>query len=290
MALDDCNKQVCSEDMIHEDSFSDTDTPSQRSLSQKVEKKVLKDLVSSCTSTRDRAALLGSSGNHSGSWLRNRPVVWTGGKMKAACYKLCVFRTLRMTLQSTSDGCVGCQEEKIDDLGDHALRCKHGTGRGLRHNLLKNWLNDQIQKIGCNTQLEKSGLLGNSDRPADIYVYDWSRGEHVALDIGVTSVTRSSVVSRASTTRGAACEEYAAAKVRKYRARCEAKGFRFIPLVVESTGTWTKEAKQFLNVLASRIAAKKRRPLEDAKCQMYRSLSSVLQKGNAIAILNHHSF
>ncbi len=157
--------------------------------------------------------------------------------MKPACYKLCAFRTLRMTLQSTSEACEGCQEEKIDDYGDHALRCKHGTGRGLRHNLLKNWINDQIQKVGCNTQMEKPGLLGNSDRPADIYVYDWSRGEHVALDIGVTSVSRPSVVGRASTTRGAACEEYAASKVRKYRARCEAKGFRFIPLVVETTGT-----------------------------------------------------
>ncbi len=289
LALRDFNERVVAEDRIQKDSFTETHTPSQRFLSQKVEKKVLKDLITA-SSPRDRAILLGVSGNHSGAWMRNLPVAWTGGKMSKAYYKLSVYRTLRMTLRSTNKTCEGCGEGCIDDFGDHALRCKHGTGRGLRHNLIKNWLNGQINDVGCTTQLEKPGLLDNSDRPADIYVFEWEQGQNVALDVGVTSVSRPTIVQKASTTRGAACAEYAAIKVRKYRARCEEKGFRFIPLVVESTGTWTKEAKKFLDTLASRIAAKKSMSLDDAKCQMYRSLSSVLQKGNAIAMLHHHRF
>ncbi len=289
LALRDYNERVVAEDRIHKDLFTETHTPSQRFLSQKVEKKVLKDLIAGANE-RDRAVLLGVSGNHSGGWMRNLPVAWTGGKMSKAYYKLSLYRTLRMTLRSTNKSCEGCGEARSDDTGDHALRCKHGTGRGLRHNLIKNWLNSQINDAGCATRMEKPGLLDNSDRPADIYVFDWERGTNVALDVGVTSVTRPSVVRKASTTRGAACEEYAAAKVRKYRARCDEKGFRFIPLVVETTGTWCKEARKFLNTLASRIASKKSQSLDDAKCQMFRSLSSVLQKGNAIAMLHHHRF
>ncbi len=51
-----------------------------------------------------------------------------------------------------------------------------------------------------------------------------------------------------------------------------------------------KESRPFLNILAERLAAKRKVPLAKAKCNLFRSLSSLLQKGNARAILNHLAF
>ncbi len=112
----------------------------------------------------------------------------------------------------------------------------------------------------------------------------------MAVDIGVSSVTRLSIVKKAAVARGAAADDYGKAKVAYYRADCEARGFKFIPLVVEGTGGWLKESKAFLNDLAGLMASAKGLCIEDAKCRLYRTLSSCLQHGNVRCLLHHHTF
>ncbi len=124
-----------------------------------------------------------------------------------------------------------------------------------------------------------------------MYGPNWLAGKEVAVDVGVTSVTRSSTAKEAAKSRGAAARDYAKSKVLKYiKAACEEKNFDFVPLVVETTGGWLKESKAFLDTLAGKLATKKEITLEEAKCHLFRSLSSTLQHGNMRCILNHHEF
>ncbi len=209
--------------------------------------------------------------------------------MSSAEYKITVWRWLGMKLGGNSPRCTGCGIVVENDLGDHALICSFGKGRIYRHDLLRNWIAKELSAACCDFIVEKKHLLDDKKRPADIFIKNWSGGENVAADIGITSVVRSSILAKSHKERLAAATQFAAKKSSFYLSDCNEKGFSFIPLVIETTGGWAKESRAFLNILAERLAAKRKVPLEKAKCSLFRSLSSILQKGNARSILNHVS-
>ncbi len=93
--------------------------------------------------------------------------------------------------------------------------------------------------------------------------------------------------------KGASCERLYAAqqmhkrKKEKYLNICEENGFKYVPLVCETTGGWCEKSREFFNLLAEKIASSKNDDIRKVKNMVYKRLSVALQKANVLAILNH---
>ena len=73
----------------------------------------------------------------------------------------------------------------------------------------------------------------------------------MALDLAVTAPTRQDIVVEAARTPLAATTDYSARK-RTFldtASQCQRSGLEFVPLVAESTGSWSVEAIGFFRFL-----------------------------------------
>jgi hypothetical protein len=105
----------------------------------------------------------------------------------------------------------------------------------------------------------------------------------------VTDPLQQAVVRLSSTTTGAAAEKYATVKNTKYSRLAREAGVLFKPLVVESLGAWCSQARGLFSAIGSRIAHRKFGG-SSLSCTefIYKSLSNILQKANARAILSRY--
>ena len=67
--------------------------------------------------------------------------------------------------------------------------------------------------------------------------------------------------------------------------RCEAAGFKLVPMVAETLGGWGPEAQGFFRVLSKATAEHKGLDPSLAANQLYQALGISLQRANARAIL-----
>jgi len=109
-----------------------------------------------------------------------------------------------------------------------------------------------------------------------------------ALDFAVTSGLRESIVSDSAidgTSATQAYEDYKRSYLDTERL-CEAEGIQFIPVIVEAHGGgWGAQAHKLWNELAKRKAALTGELESTVACELLQSLSIVLHRENARAIL-----
>ena len=71
--------------------------------------------------------------------------------------------------------------------GDHATCCTTSGDLIVRHNSLRN-LVDQVASVGgLSPFLEKAGFLTSGRRPADVAILNWADDKGLAIDVAVTS-------------------------------------------------------------------------------------------------------
>ena len=174
-----------------------------------------------------------------------------------------------------------------------------------RHNLIRNEVFYFCTGAGLNPELERPGLLQprpllgalaedgsrgdpHSRRPADVYLPRWRQGVPAALDFAVTSGLRDTVVERSAQNGTAASLVYEDFK-REYldTARaCEDEGIKFIPMIIEADGGgWGPQAQKTWNELAKCKAAVTGELVSTVACQLLQSLSLILHRENARAII-----
>ena len=185
--------------------------------------------------------------------------------------------------------CTLCPGSCLDPLGHHATTCKRGGDAIFRHNNLLDILAEAFQTAHLSVQAEAGAGLSTDfcqSRPADILVQDWDCRKPAAFDISVVSPLNSNVLSAAGARAGAASE---AAELRKHTAndaKCAELGWVSIPLVVESYGTWAKEAQQSFSKLAFRLAVHGCVPKSMATFEFYARLNISLMRANSRAMLS----
>ena len=161
----------------------------------------------------------------------------------------------------------------------------------MRHDKLADAFAHLCKKAMVRFEMEKRQLLGakSEQRPADLFILSSFRlGKDVALDFGVTSVTKKSVVKAASKSPLVAAEKYNKVKHTKYDKSAEEHGFDFVPMIVETTGGWHPEARDLIKKLSRLLVGISGIDTEDKQTQrVYQKLSMALQKGNARTIIHH---
>ena len=125
-------------------------------------------------------------------------------------------------------------------------------------------------------------------RPADIYIPNFFAGQQTALDFGVTSGLRSDLLQFSSENNRFATEEYSEFKKNNLdtEQNCKNMDIKFIPMVMEgSAGSWGVEAELVWKLIIISTASLTKEPISLVSNHIYQSLSMVLHKADARALL-----
>ena len=98
-------------------------------------------------------------------------------------------------------------KQLINKFGDHATCCTKSGDLIIRHNSMRNLIEDIASDGMLSSVLEKGGILGNTSgrRPGDVTIQNWAEGKGLALDVAVTSPLAYTYVRKEEP-----CEWYAA--------------------------------------------------------------------------------
>ena len=291
------NQQVAVTDQIDPAAES---IKTQRDLSTALDKASMQSLISNGDlSHRCHYLLMQLDG--SGSWLSALPNAHLGLQIKRQLFIILLQRRLRMQIFDRAFFCPFC-DAAMDTYGDHALTCPCGGDRTKRHNQLRNHCARLAASAGMRPEVEKPGLLEQrmdmerleqdpadaQRRPADIFLPCWHLGGAAALDFAVTSGMQTDCLRDSAADAGSAAIKYELKK-KEYKetaAKCIEVGFQFVPMVCEAhSGSWGPEAKKIFKCLAKAAACNAGDEEDDKMQWTMQSISVVLHRENARAIL-----
>ena len=162
------------------------------------------------------------------------------------------------------------------------MSCQGCVGRIPHHNQLNSIIKHSLSSAGLPSVLEPQGLSrSDGKRPDGMTIIPWARGRPLVWDATCWDSFAASNIQHAGMGPGLVADMAASRKLDKYqeisRSHC------FIPVAVETTGAFGKDAIDFLHQLASRMRSQSKDPLEYLKlCQR---LSVCIQNFNCVSIL-----
>ena len=127
---------------------------------------------------------------------------------------------------------------------------------------------------------EPAGLLrSNGKRPDGLTLIPWREGRCLVWDVTVADTNAASYLPSTSISAGSAAELAAVRKQAKYAQRYE-----FVPIAVESHGSYSATATALLADLGRRLSA----ATSDAKetAHLFQRLSIALQRFNAVCVID----
>ena len=154
-----------------------------------------------------------------------------------------------MDQQHAGSPCPKCSRP-LDIWGDHAVSCSL-NGSTERHYQLRDKLAELAHRAGM--AVTKEEALPDGDRPADLLIKRWDAQGTAAIDITCTHPLRSSDNNTTPEQADKSLQTAQQAKITKYKERCSAIGWNFIPAVCHTFGGWHGTAKGVIRRLILRV-------------------------------------
>ena len=288
--------------------YASAASPSQKSLSAKIEAKVCHHLLDTQVHDRHRVAHLSLNRlPGAGAWLFALPDS-VESHIPSPLFKVSILRRLRMPIWAQDTNCSLCGQV-MDKWGDHALVCSCGGDRVVRHNMIRDVVHSAANlKAGLGAILEKPGLLiprdpldcdrppdpdppdpsSSSRRPADVWVPRGPSGSPEAWDFSVTSAFR---LGPSTPDPAAFSSVFSSVETRKRgfldtASQCAQAGIHFCPLVIEAVGGgWSEALRSVVSWIASESGRHSSSRHSDTSFKIAQRISCALHQENARAIL-----
>ncbi|KAI0982329.1 hypothetical protein GJ496_007087 [Pomphorhynchus laevis] len=154
----------------------------------------------------EKARLRATACSKAASWLQVTPRI--SQTLDLTPPQLCVLCRLWLGLAifPPNHKCGRCYSD-TELLGFHALTCQYGGHRGLRHDDIRDVINEAAQSARWHVGLEVRGLLTDvKERPADILIYG---DPPEVINFAATHLQQVAYVDIASASGGAAAAAYA---------------------------------------------------------------------------------
>ena len=227
----------------------------------------------------DRARLLASCSQGSGDWLHALPLSSVGLKMDNATVRISVGLRLGAPVVR-SHTCV-CGATVTAD-GHRGLSCRHGSGRHSRHNQINDLLCRAFASAGTMATREPQSLCTNTGkRPDGVTLIPWQRGRCLAWDATCPDTFAMCHVTAGSNEAGSAAASAELKKCQKYSDIIS--GVDFVPVAIETSGVWGKQALELVKEIGRRVAAI---TYDNRSASFLRQrLSVAIQRGNAYCVL-----
>ena len=192
---------------------------------------------------------------------------------------------LRLALSVAAPGRCACSAE-LDALGEHAIVCKKGIGRGAPHTEVNARIRQALLGPGCPSILEPPSMTRtDGKRPDGATVLPYEQGLPIASDATIVHTSAQSYKHLTSVNTGEAAAAAEAKKKLKYTALQGRVDFRFVGL--ETLSPFGPSATELFDSFASRIRAKTGDA--GARTHFYRRIAAEVQIGNAACIVEAHS-
>ena len=234
------------------------------------------DLLTRSGSETDTARLLAASAPHSGDWLHAPPITAIGLRLTNEMIRVAVgFRLGTNTCEPHQCVC----GTTVDARGLHGLCCRKSAPRHQRHSHMNDIIWRAVKRAQIPVVKEPVGLSMDGKRPDGATLIPWARGKPLAWDVTVPDTFAKSHLQNTATQACAAADTAADNKVTKYAHL--ATTHMFVPISVETGGSWNVQAVEFVQDLGKRISEVTNEPMETQF--LFQRLSMAVQRGNAIA-------
>ena len=221
-----------------------------------------------------KARLLAVASPHSGDWLNCIPASTLGLHLDNEGIRIAIGLRLGTNICSPFQCVCGTM---VDARGAHGLSCVKSAGRQLRHSLVNDVLLRALSRAKVPATKEPAGLvLGTALRPDGVTVIPWSDGRCLAWDVTCPDTVAASHVARSASAAGATADHAASLKHQKYQQL--ASSHTFIPVAIETFGSFGEEAIAFINSLGGRIISTIGDPRE--RMFLFQRLAMAVQRGN----------
>ena len=166
--------------------------------------------------------------------------------------------------------------------GLHGLSCRRSQGRLPRHSALNDIVKRALSAVNIPATLEPRGLCrSDGKRPDGVSIIPWSDGRCLVWDVTCHDTFAHSNIHLASSGTGLVADRAASLKRQVY-AELQIK-YIFIPIAVESSGSFGRDALSFFHDLSMRTRQITKDPLSYLKlCQQ---ISACIQRFNTSSIL-----
>lgn len=235
--------------------------------------------IEACITQEDTARLKAGQQPHAGAWLLALPSSQLGTHLPNESFRVACSLRLGVVLCQPHQ-CV-CGSE-VDKFGYHGLRCKKSAGRWSRHSAANDILARALQSCGVPALKEPVGCSReDGKRPDGITLIPWSRGKSLVWDYTCVDSFAPSHLPSTSREAGAAAAAAEVKKSRKYSFLLDR--YLFVPVAMETTGVWGKDAIGFVKEIGRRLAdaSGERR----STAFLIQRLSLAVQQGNAAAVM-----
>ena len=182
--------------------------------------------------------------------------------------------------------CVACQNQVMDVFGHHACVCPVKGDRIKRHNIIRDILYEFCSAAAWGPVREKLFLFpGSSERPADVFIPNYSGGKNLFLDVAITCPLQHKYVVDAAQTLGFSCNNYAdEVKCKNFEVRVQDEDALYLPAVFESFGGFSRDLPDFFFKLITSVSLR----YDDSKCTIskhfYETISCALMKSIARSV------
>ena len=136
--------------------------------------------------------------------------------------------------------CVACNKEAMDIFGNHAIVCSTKGDRIKRHNAIRDCFFDFCSAAAWGAVKEKPFFLPSScERPADIFILNYSAGKDLAVDVAVTCLLQSAYLHQEENTSLYTCNKYVEdIKLAKFQNCVQLEGLDYLPFFFEGLKTF----------------------------------------------------
>jgi len=236
-------------------------------------------LFESSTSDIDKSRILANVATDSSSWLNALPCSSLGTLLDNQSFRIAI--SLRLGLRMCHPHTCRCGNI-VDEFGRHGLACKFSSGRKAKHETFNDLIKRALSTSGVPAIREPPGCnRSDGKRPDGLTLVPWKNGKPLIWDFTCADTSCQSYINATRRRAGAAAEMRENAKKAKYASLED--NFYFIPVAVETFGSWGLEGKKLIDAIGKKLqeATLEKR----SKSFFLQRLSIANQRGNAASIL-----
>jgi hypothetical protein len=247
------------------------------------------------SSIRSSNLMLACSMPHSSDWLLAPPIAGLGLALQSAQFRAALKFRLSMPLYSEAFPCPALTKAgkvcgaEMDQFGDHAICCRHGTSLLFRHNNVRDILGHAAKAAGLSAVVteKKYQIEGSNEKPGDITVQQYHRGFALsAFDVTISHPLQIKYIEVAMEEAGVAAQDAHDKKLQKSLAICDKEGLHFVPLAWESLGGATETVHDTLGRWTDLEGARGGYPAYLIRRNLYAQISCCLQRHLAQAVID----
>lgn len=234
----------------------------------------IREEIGAAANVKKEIIMKGRSCKGANYWLTTPPNNHRKTVIDGSAFRALLKYSIGLPLLNGSHRCPDCGKIQ-DNYGHHALSCRVASGSIDKHNSIVDNIFRRLKKahITCSSEAYNP-MKDNRERPGDIYMPAFDVYGDAFFDVSVISICAESYFTRAAKGQLEGSKIRYDAKMKKY----PDLGYRFKPLVIESTGGWHMYSFDYLKTLAEHIATKSNMIAKDVLNELLTTVSCCLQR------------